>query len=153
MFVFSPPLAFRKLTLCRVLQGGDAAGGEQEGLRGGKAFLTIHFLLCELLFPHAASLPQWIATINNISKRIYLSENAEVSAFASLWTSFSDPSEWSRFPDCYGRASLFCVRCSLKERADMMGRGPCCWHRPPGAARRCKGGVLWVLKGDLNMKL
>ncbi|CAF96165.1 unnamed protein product [Tetraodon nigroviridis] len=59
-------------------QDGDAAVGEQEGLRGGGTLLS---LVCQLLsVAHTPPLllpSQWIATINNISKRIYLSENAE----------------------------------------------------------------------------
>lgn len=62
-------------------QGGDSAGGEQEGLRGGKTFPCS--ASCSAFCSCLTSSPcyffhQWISTINNISKRIYLSENAEV---------------------------------------------------------------------------
>lgn len=69
-------------------QSGDTAVREQEGLWGGKELLhhvtlymlTVFMLLAVLSCPFISSLllHQWISTINNISKRIYLSENAEV---------------------------------------------------------------------------
>lgn len=74
--------------LVRSGQSGDAAVGEQEGLRGGKNNNNnnkVFNVSCDLLRPGVLTpsplpllLLQWIATINNISKRIYLSENAEV---------------------------------------------------------------------------
>lgn len=74
---------FSRVVFC---QSGDASVRKQEGLRGGKVFFLpcYHFciycwLFCRLFTVSICCfLHQWISTINNISKRIYLSENAEV---------------------------------------------------------------------------